>query len=81
MPLTAFDPDTGQVVMATRPVSSPQCKDPDCRAKLHLVRGTELRVQHFRHSVHSTCRTAYRYAEFLAPARGSRATARTGRDA
>ena len=37
MPLTAFDPETGQVVLATWPVSSPQCKDPTCRAKLHLA--------------------------------------------
>lgn len=57
MPLTAFDPETGQVVLATWPVSSPQCKDPTCRAKLHLVRGTEHRVQHFRHSTHSECRS------------------------
>lgn len=55
MPLTAFDPETGQVVLATWPVSSPQCKDPTCRAKLHLVRGTQSRVQHFRHSTR-TCR-------------------------
>lgn len=57
MPLTAFDPETGQVVLATWPVSSPQCKDPTCRAKLHLVRGTQARVQHFRHSTRSACRS------------------------
>lgn len=54
MPLTAYDPETGRVVLATWPVSSPQCKDPACRSKLHLVRGTEHRVQHFRHSTHCT---------------------------
>jgi len=58
MPLTAFDPDTGRIVLATWAVSSPQCKDPTCRAKLSLVRGTDARVQHFRHVVHSQCRSA-----------------------
>lgn len=54
MPLTAFDPDTGSIILPDAPVSHPKCRDPNCRADLHIVRGTDQRVQHFRHSTHCT---------------------------
>lgn len=55
MPLTAYDPDTGRIILPGSTAVSAQCRDPKCRAKLAQVRATDLRVAHFRHTVHSNC--------------------------
>jgi hypothetical protein len=55
MPLTAYDPDTGRIILPGATAASPQCRDPKCRANLSQVRPSERAVGHFRHTVHTDC--------------------------
>lgn len=69
MPLTAYDPTTSSIIRPGNTSATPQCRDPQCRANLHLVKRTPERVAHFRHSVHSDCpnRDSIREKEAMSP--------------
>lgn len=69
MPLTAYDPESGHVILFGDAAAIIQCRDPACRADMHRVKQTDQRVAHFRHSTHSECpnRDATREGESASP--------------